>query len=239
MAALSMTVWPIPPTSKETTKSLGPQLEPPPIPDAALVDAAKMGDRAAFERLIKRKYQFCLSKAYSILRNRADAEDEAQNACAQAWTHLWQFQRQGSFDGWLSRIVSNQCLMRLRERKGALMISVDELFDTDGISRLEVIDQRALPEEAVGADEVASVIFQEIHRVPRLLQEVLVMRYLGRLPLRDIAARLGISITAAKSRLMRARIELRLRLAKHQGKTGCSTLFRRSTRPQAAYVRAI
>jgi RNA polymerase sigma-70 factor (ECF subfamily) len=237
MAAPAMTAWPIPQTNKETTKNQGPQLEPPPIPDAVLVEAAKMGDHAAFERLIKRNYQFCLSKAYSILRNRGDAEDEVQNACAQAWTHLWQFQSQGSFGGWLSRIVSNQCLMRLRERKGARMISVDELFDTDGTFRLEVIDQRALPEESVGDNEVASVLFQEIHRVPRLLREALIMRYLRQLAMRDIAAHLGISVPAAKSRLMRARVELKLRLAKHQGETGCSTLFRKSTRPQAAYVR--
>jgi RNA polymerase sigma-70 factor, ECF subfamily len=237
MAALLNTAWPIPQTHMEM-KDIEPQLEPQPISDAALVQLAKIGDTAAFERLIKRNYQFCLSKAYSILRDRGDAEDEVQNACAQAWTHLWQFQSHGSFGGWLSRIVSNQCLMRLRERKGARLISVDEVFDTDGTFRLEVVDQRALPEEVVAEDQVTRVLFQEINRVPRLLREALVMRYLRQLTMRDIAAHLGISIPAAKSRLMRARIELKQRLAKHQGDTGCSTLFRRSGRPQATYVRA-
>jgi RNA polymerase sigma-70 factor (ECF subfamily) len=238
MAALSITAWPMPETRPNATEDLGPGLDPASIPEADLVESARMGDEVAFERLIKQNYQFCLAKAYSILRNRGDAEDEVQNACAQAWTHLWQFQSHGRFGGWLSRIVSNQCLMRLRERKGARLISVDELFDTDGTFRLEVIDQRALPEEAVGDNEVASVLFQEIHRVPRLLREALVMRYLRQLAMRDIAAHLGISIPAAKSRLMRARIELKQRLAKHQGEQGCSALFRKLRRPQAAYTRA-
>ena len=238
MAALAMTAWPILHQRLDAPKELGPRLEPTPVPEAVLVELARMGDEAAFEQLIKRNYQFCLSKAYSILRNRGDAEDEVQNACAQAWSHLWQLQSHGSFGGWLSRIVSNQCLMRLRERKDRRLISVDELFDADGTFRLEVIDQRVLPEEAVGNDEVAKVLLYEIQRVPRLLRQALVLRYLHHLAMRDIAVHLGISIPAAKSRLMRARSELKQRLAKHHEGTGCSVLFRRPARARAAYVRA-
>jgi RNA polymerase sigma-70 factor (ECF subfamily) len=222
----------------EVEKDLPLKLEPAPVSEAALVELAQAGDTAAFERLIKRNYQFCLSKAYSILRNRGDAEDEVQNACAQAWTHLWQFQRQGSVGGWLSRIVSKQCLMQLRLRKSVRLISVDQLFDMDGAFRLEVIDQRALPEESVGDSQVTKMLIQEISRVPRLLREALVMRYLRHLGMRDIADHLGISVPAAKSRLMRARIELKLRLAKHHGGQSCNAFFRKAGRPQTGYVRA-
>jgi RNA polymerase sigma-70 factor, ECF subfamily len=202
------------------------------------VEAAKMGDQGAFGRLIERHYRFCVVKANAILRNRGDAEDEAQNACANAWNHLDQFQGGGSFGGWLSRIVSNQCLMRIRERKGAKMISVDEVFESEGSFRLDVIDQRALPEEVVGDDEVSSLLKREIGRVPVLLREALIMRELGQLGMRDIAAHLNISIPAAKSRLMRARLELRQRLAKHHGTRGAGTLLHKPSRRRAAYVRA-
>ena len=107
-----------------------------------------MGDTGAFAQLIERYQGFCLSKAYSILRNRADAEDEAQSAWAQAWTHLGSYHGPGSFRAWLSRIVSNGCLTRLRKARFAPMMSVDEVFDSEGPFRLEVIDQRAQPEQS-------------------------------------------------------------------------------------------
>ena len=117
MAAPAMTVWPILQQRENPWRESGPQLVPTPVSEAVLVESAKLGDQDAFAELIKRNYQFCLSKAYAILRNHGDAEDEVQNACARAWTHIWQFQCTGSFGGWLGRIVSNQCLMLLRERR--------------------------------------------------------------------------------------------------------------------------
>jgi RNA polymerase sigma-70 factor (ECF subfamily) len=197
-----------------------------------------MGDAGAFGQLIERHYRCCLSKAYSILRNHGDAEDEVQNACAKAWTHLGQYHGEGPFGGWLSRIVSNQCLMRIRERKNARTISVDEVFDSEFSFRVDVIDQQALPEEAVGNDEVSRVLNREILRVPYRLREALVMRDLQHLGMQDVAANLGISIAAAKSRLMRARCELRQRLLKHHGAKGWGTMLPGSPRRRVAYVRA-
>ncbi len=209
------------------------------LTDEDLVGSARLGDADAFGQLIERHYRFCLSKAYSVLRNRGDAEDEVQNACTKAWTHLQQYQGEGPFGGWLSRIVSNQCLMRIRERKTAQMISVDEVFDSQSSFRLEVIDQRALPEEIVGNEEVSHVLLSEMHRVPRpLLREALVLREVRQLAMQDIATSLGISVAAAKSRLMRARFELKQRLLKHQGAKGCGTMLRKAGRGRVAHVRA-
>ena len=238
MAAPAIAAWSIPQPLFNLTTDFETRPAPPQPPDEVLVASAKLGDTAAFERLMERHYRFCLAKAYSILRNHGDAEDETQNACAKAWKHLGQFEGNGTFGGWISRIVSNQCLMRLRERRGARMVSVDEVFDSEGSFRLEVIDQRSLPEEAFGDDEVSRMLNREISRVPPLLREALIMRDLRHQTMRDIAAHLGISIPAAKSRLMRARHELKLRLAKHHGGRGCGTLLHKTGRRRAAYVRA-
>jgi len=227
VAAPAMTSWP-------TTQACSA----PAATDEALVALAKMGDKAAFERLIERHRRFCLAKAYTFLRNHGDAEDESQNAIAKAWQYLHQFQGDGSFGGWLSRIVSNECLMRIRERQGARMISVDECFESDGSYRLEVIDQRALPEDSVGDEEVSRMLNREIDRVPALLREALIMRDLRQCSMQEIATHLGISVPAAKSRLMRARQALRVQLTKHYGEQGCCALVRRSSRRKAAFVRA-
>jgi RNA polymerase sigma-70 factor (ECF subfamily) len=211
--------------------------EPVP-PDDVLVESVKMGEAGAFDRLIERHHRFCLAKAYSILRNRGDAEDEVQTAWVQAWTHISSYEGQGAFGAWLNRIVSNQCLMHLRKARLMPSMSVDEVFESEGSFHLEVIDQRTLPEDIVGDDEVSRVLIREIRGIPPLLREVLVMRDLHRQALCEIAAALGISIPAAKSRLMRARLELRQRLSRHFGKKGGGTLLQHSYRRSAAYVQA-
>ncbi len=235
-AAIAPLAAPLPPS--EVTEPRGLFLVPSPPTDEDLVALAKAGDAAAFARLIEPHRRFCISMAFSILRNQGDAEDEVQNALTKAWMHLDQFQGFGSFGGWISRIVSNQCLMRIRERQGIRMVSTDEVFQGESsCRRLEMIDQNSLPEDIVGDNEVTRIINEEIRKVPLLLREALIMRDLQRFGMRDIAAHLGISIPAAKSRLMRARHELKRRLSKHCMGSGHGTLLRHSPRERAAYVR--
>jgi len=233
MAACATAVQLIPESEPNATRDIETSLS-----DDDLVDLARTGNMAGFACLIKRHNRLCLSRAYSILRNHDDAEDEVQAAWVQAWTHLGSYEGQGSFCGWLSRIVSNQCLMRLRKMRLMPLTSVDEVFESEGSFRLEVIDQAALPEDLVGDDEVSNVLMKEIGGVPPLLREVLVMRELRQMALREIAMCLGISVPAAKSRLMRARLELKQRLVRHHGGKGGGTLLQRSGRRQAAYVHA-
>ena len=128
--------------------------------------------------------------------------------------------------------------MRIRERKGARTISVDEVFESEGSFRLEVIDQRALPEDSVGDEEVSRMLNGEIGRVPAPMREALIMRDLRHYSMREIAAHMGISVPAAKSRLMRARQTLKARLTKCYGDQGCYALVRRASRHKAAFVRA-
>ncbi|HVX66218.1 MAG: RNA polymerase sigma factor [Acidobacteriota bacterium] len=204
--------------------------------DDNLLELARGGDAASFGKLIERHYRPCFRLALSIVRNRGDAEDEVQNACWKAWERLWQYQAGGTFSAWLSRIVSNQCLMRIRQRRCSRIIRLDDPIDSDGRFRLELIDQGALAEEQLGDREISEVLHREIRRIPPLLRNVMLLRDVQQLPMPDVAARLGLSVPAAKSRLMRARIELHSRLRKRCGEG--AVLVRPPRQRRAAYVRA-
>jgi RNA polymerase sigma-70 factor, ECF subfamily len=204
--------------------------------DEKSVRLAVVGDRTAFDELIQKHYSRCLKRAMFMLRNRSDAEEEVQNACWKAFDRLKQYRGDGTFGAWLSRIVENQCLMRIREEHKSSFLYLDESKDSN--VRLELVAQRASPEDELGEQQVVNLIRREISLIPPLLRNVMLLRDVNQLPMPDVASRLGVSVPAAKSRLMRARTELRQRLAKYCGPKGCATLTHRATYQQAAYLRA-
>jgi RNA polymerase sigma-70 factor (ECF subfamily) len=203
--------------------------------DEGLVDRARAGDTAAFGELIQRYYNSCLRRASSIIRNRTDAEDEVQNACWKAFERLPQFRGVGSFAAWLNRIVENQCLMRLRENRQSLFLHLDRSSESN--IRVELVEQVANPEDDLGKREVEDLVRREISRIPSFLRTVMVLYDVEHLPMPTVAAQLGLSVPAAKSRLGRARGELRARLSKYCGRRGQSTLTARSRYSQLAYTR--
>lgn len=195
------------------------------IPDEMLVKMAQAGDNAAFAELVVRHQNNCSKLAFSILRDKSDAEDEVQNACWKAYEHIGQFQQDSKFSTWLTRIVVNQCLMRLRQTRRARFFYMDDVPVGDQHATVELPDTTMSPEAELGQREVASMLKYEISRIPPLLRNVFVLRDVQELPMQDVAERLGISVAAAKSRLLRARLELRQRLGKHYGRLGPATLL--------------
>jgi len=187
------------------------------IADDKLVVKAQAGDNAAFAELIERHQLTYKRLATSILRDVSDAEDEVQNAFWKAYEHLDQFQQDAKFSTWLSRIVVNQCLMRLRKDRRAKFVYLDEGVPGEELATMELPDHSPTPEAALVQSELGQILQREIACIPPLLREVVLLRDVKGLPMSDVADRLGISIAAAKSRLLRARLELRFRLQKHFG----------------------
>lgn len=194
------------------------------VADSVLVDAALSGNNAAFSELLRRHTRPATKIAYSILRNRHDAEDEVQNACWKAYRCLADFRGNAKFSTWLTRIVVNQCLMRLRQNRRARLAYLDEPA-LENATKAELPDRQATPEQALGAIEVSDVVRREIGKIPPLLRNVFVLREIQQLSMDDVASTLGISVAAAKSRLLRARQELKCRLSKHCGRMGAITLL--------------
>jgi RNA polymerase sigma-70 factor (ECF subfamily) len=189
-----------------------------------LVDRSKNGDNRAFSELIRRHHSSCANVARAILHDLHDAEDETQNALLKAYRHIGQFQNDSKFSTWLTRIVVNQCLMRLRQSRRAKLVYLDEPLreDTRGT---ELRSTSANPEDEIVRSQLADVLRREIRRIPPLLRDVFVLRDVQELPMTDVAGRLGISTAAAKSRLLRARLELRNRMSRYQGRTGPAALI--------------
>lgn len=193
------------------------------IPDEELVSRAQEGDNSAFSELVERHQATVKRLALSILHDQQDADDEVQNALWKAYEHLSGFNQDAKFSTWLSRIVVNQCLMRLRKTKRANLMYLEDITVGEDSLKLEVADQRSTPEEVLAQAEVGLVLQTEIGKLPPLMRDVLVLRDVSELPMPDVATRLGISMAAAKSRLLRARLEMRERMGKHLGRLGTAT----------------
>jgi RNA polymerase sigma-70 factor (ECF subfamily) len=130
-----------------------------------------------------------------------------------------QFQRESKFSTWISRIVVNQCLMRLRKLRGTTLVYLDETGRDERRWQHEIMDRNASPEVDLRNKEIFGVLHREIRRLPPLLRHVLVLRDVDELSTSEVANRLGMSASAVKSRLLRARIELRHRLEKRMQTT--------------------
>lgn len=195
------------------------------LEDSQLVTLAQQGDGEAFAELIRRHQASCLKLALSILRDRSDAEDEVQNALWKAFEHIGQFQQDARFSTWLTRIVVNQCLMRLRKLRRARFLYLDDATIGEEMATLELPSDEPTPEDDLAQVEVSEVLKKEIRSIPPLLRHVFLLRDVEELPMADVAERLGISVAAAKSRLLRARLELRNRMQRHGGRLGAATLM--------------
>ncbi|HEX6881504.1 MAG TPA: RNA polymerase sigma factor [Terriglobales bacterium] len=184
--------------------------------ETVLVNAARKGDIAAFEALVKRYDRNVFRIAQHITQNREDAEDVVQDAFLKAYQNLGQFQGQSKFYTWLVRIAVNEALMRLRRRRPERMVSLDEDVKTeeDSMPR-EIADWSPNPEQQYTQGELKDILSRTIQGLPASFRTVFVLRDVEGLSTEETADALGLSIPAVKSRLLRARLQLRERLNKY------------------------
>jgi RNA polymerase sigma-70 factor (ECF subfamily) len=186
------------------------------LDELALVEAAKKGDIGAFEELVRRYDRNVFRIAQHITQNREDAEDVVQDAFLKAYGNLAQFQGQSKFYTWLVRIAVNEALMKLRRRRPERTVSLDQDVETDEdtIPR-EVADWSPNPEQQYNQAELRELLQKTIQGLPAGFRTVFVLRDVEGLSTEETAEALGLSIPAVKSRLLRARLQLRERLNKY------------------------
>ena len=188
----------------------------PPSEELVLVRAAKTGDDKAFGELVRRYDRNVFRIAQHITQNREDAEDVVQDAFLKAYTNLQQFQEQSKFYTWLVRIAVNEALMKLRRRRPERTVSLDEEIKTedDSVPR-EVADWAPNPEQNYNQAELKEILSRTIQGLPPGFRTVFILRDVEGLSTEETAEALELSVPAVKSRLLRARLQLRERLNRY------------------------
>src|SRR5438067_1781199 len=188
----------------------------PDTPEMSLVHAAKDGDLVAFEELVRRYDRKVLRIAQHITHNQEDAEDAAQDAFLKAFRGLGQFQEKSRFSTWLFRIAVNESLMKVRQRRGFHMVSIEQDEEHDSpATPLEIVDWAPNPEQLYGQSELKEILAKALRGLSPMYRAVFLLRDVEGLSINETAEVLNLSVLAVKARLMRARLKLRERLNKH------------------------
>jgi RNA polymerase sigma-70 factor (ECF subfamily) len=197
----------IPPAPVELSEEAKAELE--------LVNRAREGDGSAFSALIRQYEGKIFRLAMNITQNREDAEDVLQEAFLKAYEHLDQFQGNSKFYTWIVRIAVNQALMKLRKRKTDRSVSLDEQIDTgeDTVAR-EIAAWDPDPEVQYSQDELNTILTEAIDGLAPIYRTVFTLRDVDGLSTEETAEALDLSVPAVKSRLLRARLQLRDKLTR-------------------------
>jgi len=185
------------------------------IDESVLVGQAREGDTEAFGALVRRYEGKIFRLAQHVTQNREDAEDVLQETFLKAYEHLDQFKGDSKFYTWIVRIAVNQALMKLRRRKTDKSVSLDETIDTgeDTVVR-EIAAWGEDPEQRFSREELGEILDGAIEGLDPLYRSVFVLRDIEELSTEETADALGLSVPAVKSRLLRARLQLREKLTR-------------------------
>ena len=183
--------------------------------ESAVLALARGGDVKAFSDLIRRYEGKIFRLAQHITQNREDAEDVLQETFLKAYEHLDQFQGNSKFYTWIVRIAVNQALMKLRKRKTDRSVSIDEGIDTgEDIVVREIAAWDEDPEQQYSREELGRILDEAVQSLGPPYRTVFVLRDIEELSTEETAEALDLSIPAVKSRLLRARLQLREKLTR-------------------------
>lgn len=183
--------------------------------EVALIERVCSGDKAAFYDLIKPYERAVYVSAFSILQNEADAEEVAQEAVLKAFTHLKSFRKESKFSTWLIQIAINESRMRLRKDRKHLYESIDDGKDNEEGDYLpkDYADWREIPSEELERGRLKEALQKAIAGLAPKYREVFVLRDVEEMSIAETAKALGITEASVKTRLLRARLQLRDALA--------------------------
>lgn len=184
--------------------------------DLSLVRAARAGDVAAFEELVRRYDRRLFRIAHQFTHNYEDAQDLVQDAFLKAYKNLNQFREQSKFSTWLIRITINEGLMKVRKQRTHKEVRLEQDLELDeGTIPLDIADWAPDPEKRYQVSEIRRLLMEALQHLHLPLRVVFVLRDIEGLSLEQTAEALDLTVSAIKARSRRARLQLREILSKH------------------------
>jgi RNA polymerase sigma-70 factor (ECF subfamily) len=192
------------------------------------VAQARLEDTDAFTELAERYQRNIFRLAQNITQNREDAEDALQETFLKAYQHLPEFEGHSKFYTWIVRIGVNEALMKLRKRKWDKMVWLDEPVNVgeDSVAR-EIAVWEDNPEQRYSQEELREILDKAVNGLAAPYRTVFALRDIEGLSTEETAETLDLSIPAVKSRLLRARLQLRDKL---------TAFFKRKVEDPFAYL---
>ena len=177
--------------------------------DHDLIAEANSGLQQAFVELCRRHSPLAKKRIQRILRNQEDVEDVLQDALFRAYTHLDGFGGRCKFSTWFTAIAVNSALMLLRRRRVRREVLNVDANDGAGFESVEFVDPSPSPEQQVAKRQTCLLLKREVGRLRPSVRVLVDTYYGGGNTLEETARALGITVAAAKTRLLRARLKLR------------------------------
>ena len=177
--------------------------------EARLVQQAQQGDHAAFEQLVLKHQNKVYTLAVHLIRDRDEAADLAQEAFLKAWQNLSSFQGESSFSTWMHRLTTNICLDYLRKQARRQDIAPSISLDDEEAAWNEPVDHTLDPQHKLEHMERKDALRQGLEQLPEHHRRPLVMREISGLSYQEIAQALELDLGTVKSRIARARLNLR------------------------------
>lgn len=185
------------------------------LQERALIERIQNGEKELFCELVRPYQRAVFLAAASILGNDADADDVAQEAMMKAFRHLARFRQESKFSTWLIQIAINESKMKLRKDRRHLYESIDagQRVDDGDYIPTDFADWREIPSEALEHTELRQALRKALDSLTEKYRTVLILRDIQQLSIQETAQLLNITEANVKTRLSRARLQMRDALA--------------------------
>ena len=183
------------------------------------IEALRSGDKHEFARMVDAYSGPLYRLALKMLGNEPDAQDVLQNTFLKAFQHIREFEGRSKLSTWLYRIASNEALMMVRKRRPETNFTdtVQEQDEGQILDPVQFTDWCCLPEDEFLTSESRAALDRAVQRLPETLRIVFILRDIEALSIQETSQALGLSETAVKTRLLRARLRLREELSSYFG----------------------